>query len=129
MISISMLATTTSKVFPPRKKIIRAGYFWPTLFHDFIHAVKRCDKCHLYANKAQALPTLLHLVITVGPFYKWGIDFMTCNPPSSNGHKYIIMAIDYFTKWVKSMPTFNNTADTTSCFFFNHVITHFRIPL
>jgi hypothetical protein len=34
------------------QKIIRAGYFWPTLFHDCIHAVKRCDKCQLYANKA-----------------------------------------------------------------------------
>jgi hypothetical protein len=92
------------------QKIIQVGYFWPTLFHDCIHAVKRCDKCHLYANKVRAPPTLLHPVITVGPFCKWGIDFMTCHPPSSNGHKYIVMAVDYFTKWVESMPTFNNIA-------------------
>jgi hypothetical protein len=39
------------------------------------------------------------------------------------------MAVDYFTKWVEAMPTFNNTADTTTHFFFNHVITHFRVPL
>jgi hypothetical protein len=53
---------------------------------------------------------------------------MTFYPPSSNGHKYIIMAVDYFTKWVKAMPTFNNTVDTTTCFFFNHVITRFEVP-
>jgi hypothetical protein len=111
------------------QKIIRASYFWPTLFHDCIHAVKRCDKCQLYANKARAPPALLHPVITVGPFCKWGIDFMTCNPPSSNGHKYIIVAVDYFTKWVEAMPTFNNTADTATRFFFNHVISHFGVPL
>jgi hypothetical protein len=111
------------------QKIIRAGYFWPTLFHDCIHAVKRCDKCQLYANKARAPPALLHPVITAGPFCKWGIDFMTCNPPSSNGHKYIIVAVDYFTKWVEAMPTFNNTADTATHFFFNHVISRFGVPL
>ena len=74
-------------------------------------------------------PTLLHPVITVGPFYKWDIDFLNFHPSSSNGHKYIVMVVDYFTKWVGAMPTFNNIADTTTLFFFNHVITHFRVPL
>jgi transposase InsO family protein len=54
---------------------------------------------------------------------------MTCNPPSSNGHKYIVIAVDYFTKWVEAMPTFNNTADTAARFFFNHVISCFGVPL
>jgi hypothetical protein len=111
------------------QKIIRAGYFWPTLFHDCIHAVKRCEQCQLYANKARAPPALLHPVITAGPFCKWGIDFMTCNPPSNNGHKYIVVAVDYFTKWAEAMPTFNNTADTAVRFFFNHVISRFGVPL
>jgi transposase InsO family protein len=54
---------------------------------------------------------------------------MTCNPPSSNGHKYIIVIVDYFTKWVEAMPTFNNTVDTATRFFFNHIISHFGVPL
>jgi hypothetical protein len=110
------------------QKIIRVGYFLPTLFNDCIHVVKRCDKFQLYANKAQVPPTLLHPVITVDPFCKWSIDFMTCNPPSSNGHKYIVVVVDYFTKWVEAMPTFNNIADTSVHFFFNHVITRFGVP-
>jgi transposase InsO family protein len=54
---------------------------------------------------------------------------MTCNPPSNNGHKYIVVAVDYFTKWAEAMPTFNNTADITTRFFFNHVISLFGVPL
>jgi hypothetical protein len=81
------------------QNIIQSWYFWPTIFHECIHVVKQCDKCQLYANKARAPLALLHLVITVGPFCKWGIDFMNFHPPSSNGHKYIVVAIDYFTKW------------------------------
>jgi hypothetical protein len=40
--------------------------------------------------------TPLHPVVSVGPFAKWGIDFMTCHPHSARGHGYIIVAIDYF---------------------------------
>jgi transposase InsO family protein len=54
---------------------------------------------------------------------------MTCNPTSKNGHKYIVVAVDYFTKWVEAIPTFNNTTDTTTRFFFNHVISLFGLPL
>ena len=38
-----------------------------------------------------AHPAPLHLVVSVGPFAKWGIDFMMCNPPSTAGHHYIIL--------------------------------------
>jgi hypothetical protein len=39
------------------------------------------------------------------------------------------MAVNYFIKWEESMPTFNNTANTTTHFFFNHVISLFGVPL
>jgi hypothetical protein len=39
------------------------------------------------------------------------------------------MSIDYFTKWAEAMPTFNNTDDIATHFFFNHVISHFGVSL
>ena len=56
-------------------------------------------------------PTLLHLVVVVEPFSKWGIDFMHCNHASVGGHHYILISIDYFTKWAKVIPTFSNDRD------------------
>ena len=47
---------------------------------------------------------------------------MTINPTSANDHKYIIVVVDYFTKWVEAMPTFDFKSETTACFFFNHII-------
>jgi hypothetical protein len=67
-------------------------------------------------------------VFSVGPFTKWGIDFMTYNPHSFEGHGYIIVAMDYFTKWAKAMPTFDNTGKIAMLFIFNHIITRFEIP-
>jgi hypothetical protein len=67
-------------------------------------------------------------VVSVGPFAKWGIDFMTCHPHSVGGHGYIIVAVDYFTKWAEAMPTFDNTGKTAALFLFNHVIARFGVP-
>ena len=59
---------------------------------------------------------------------KWGIDYMTCNPVSAGGHKYIIVSIDYFTKWAEAMPTYKGDGETIVFFVFNQIITHFGIP-
>lgn len=73
-------------------------------------------------------PPLIFPVITVDPFTKWGIYFTTCNPPSARNRKYIIVAIDYFTKWDEAIPTFKNDGETTTLFLFNQVISQFGIP-
>jgi hypothetical protein len=52
---------------------------------------------------------------------------MTCNPHSAGGHGYIIITVDYFTKWDKVMPTFDNTGKIAALFIFNHIITRFGI--
>jgi hypothetical protein len=67
-------------------------------------------------------------VVSVSPFAKWGIDFMTFHPHSAGGHGYIIVVIDYFTKWVEAMPTFDNTERTAALFIFNHIISRFGVP-
>jgi len=88
----------------------------------FIEAIKRCHPCQVYTQKMHAHPAPLFLVITVGPFTKWGIDFTTCNLPSKGNHKYIIMFVDYFTKWLEVMPTSKNHSASKALFLFNQVI-------
>jgi transposase InsO family protein len=73
-------------------------------------------------------PTPMFLFITIGPFTKWGIGFTTFHPASAKRHRYIIIAVDYFTKWVEAMPTFNNDGETTTLFIFNQIIARFDIP-
>ena len=72
-------------------------------------------------------PAPLHPIIFVGPFAKWGIDFITCNPHLTRGHGYIILTIDYFTKWAEAMPTFVVDGKSAATFMFNHVISHFGV--
>jgi hypothetical protein len=53
---------------------------------------------------------------------------MQCKPTSARGHGYIIIVVDYFTKWVEAMPTFLNDCRTAALFVFNHIITCFGVP-
>ena len=53
---------------------------------------------------------------------------MTFNPHSAGGHAYIIIAVDYFTKWAKAMPTLAVDGKTMTQFIFNHVIPRFGVP-
>ena len=96
------------------KKVLWARCFWPTLFCDFISTINMCERYQCFAHKAIAPPTPLHPIIITSPFFKWGIDFMTCNPASTGNHKYIIVAVDYFTKWAEAMPTYKNTIETVA---------------
>ena len=53
---------------------------------------------------------------------------MHCKPTSVGGHGYIIVAVDYFTKWAEAMPTYEKDGKTTTLFLFNHVIERFGVP-
>ena len=53
---------------------------------------------------------------------------MHCKPTSAGGHGYIIIAIDYFTKWAEVMPTYAEDGKNTTLFLFNHIIARFGVP-
>jgi hypothetical protein len=105
------------------QKILRDGYFCTSLFKDYIIAIQKCHAFQTYNNKIRSHPTPLHPIFSIGPFMKWGIDFMTCNPHLTGGHGYIIVVMDYFTKWAEAMLTFDNTKKIAALFIFNNIIT------
>jgi hypothetical protein len=109
------------------QKIPRVGYFWPPIFKDCIEVVNKCHPCQVFTQKMCSHQTPLHPVITIGPFTKWGLDFIDCNPTSAGGNQHIIVVIDYFTKWVEPMPTVKSYWKIASFFTFNKIIAHFAI--
>ena len=57
-------------------KVIRTGYFWPTMQVDAMELVKKCDKCQRYGN-VQRLPVERMMTIASSwPFAQWGIDII-----------------------------------------------------
>ncbi|RDX94353.1 Pro-Pol polyprotein, partial [Mucuna pruriens] len=80
-------------------KIARAGYYWPTLKRDCMEYVKKCDKCQRFAEGHKAPPENLHPVTSPWPFFKWGIDILGPFPPAPGQIKFLIVAVEYSTKF------------------------------
>ncbi|GJU11416.1 reverse transcriptase domain-containing protein [Tanacetum coccineum] len=88
------------------QKVFDAGFFWPTIYKDAYELIKSCDACQRQGKISQRDEMPQNAIQVCEIFDVWGIDFM--GPfPSSRGNKYILVAVDYLSKWVeaKALPT------------------------
>ncbi|GJX29707.1 reverse transcriptase domain-containing protein, partial [Tanacetum coccineum] len=88
------------------KKVFDSGFYWPTFYRDAHDLVTRCDACQRQGKILQRDEMPQNAIQVCEIFYVWGINFM--GPfPSSRGNKYILVAVDYLSKWVeaKALPT------------------------
>jgi hypothetical protein len=68
-------------------------------------------------------------IIKPWPFRGWAIDLIgQIYPPSSKGHKFILVATDYFTKWVEAIPLKKVTSASMIDFVKGHIVYRFGIP-
>ena len=83
-------------------QVMRAGYYWLTLESDYIKYVRKCHKCQIYADKIHVPLIELYVMAPLWPFSIQGIDVIEpITLKAFNGHRFIFVIIDYFTKWVK----------------------------
>jgi hypothetical protein len=66
-------------------KILRVGYFWPSLFIDVCSKIRACVKCQKFSGKLQLKYFPLKLVVALGPFQQWGLHFIGEIHPASSG--------------------------------------------
>nr|GFA29492.1 reverse transcriptase domain-containing protein [Tanacetum cinerariifolium] len=88
------------------KKVFDSGFYWPSIYKDAFELVKHCDSCQRQRKVSQRYEMPQNFIQICEIFDVWGIDFM--GPfPSSKGNKYILVAVDLLSKWVKAkvLPT------------------------
>jgi hypothetical protein len=85
-------------------KVLESGLYWPFIFKDVYHFCKSCEKCQRTGNITHKnhMPLLNILVSEI--FFVWGIDFMG-QFPSSFGNLYILLIVDYVSKWIEAKAT------------------------
>ncbi|GKE88789.1 reverse transcriptase domain-containing protein [Tanacetum coccineum] len=88
------------------RKVFDAGFFWPTIYQDAHSMIKSCDACQRQGKISHQDEMPQNAIQVCEIFDVWGIDFM--GPfSSSKGNKYILVPVDYLSKWVeaKALPT------------------------
>ncbi|CAM8968712.1 unnamed protein product [Rhodiola kirilowii] len=116
--------------FGPRRtarKILDSSFFWPSVFRDSCEHCRKCDRCQRVGNISarNEIPQVPILVNDV--FDIWGIDFM--GPfPISCGFAYILVAVDYVSKWVEAKATRCDDAKTVVDFLRTNIFCRYRVP-
>ena len=85
-------------------KVLRQGYYWPTMLIDAIELLKKCKVCHEHAKISRLPSESLTSVACPWPFQQWGLNILGPLPIGKGQCKFVIIAVDYFTKWVKAEP-------------------------
>nr|GEV05406.1 reverse transcriptase domain-containing protein [Tanacetum cinerariifolium] len=83
------------------KKVFDSGFYWPTIYRDAHDLVKSYDACQRQGKILERDEMPQNSIQVCEIFDVWGIDFI--GPfPSLRGNKYILMAVDYLSKWVEA---------------------------
>src|SRR5215204_7144580 len=105
---------------------IRTRYYWPQYYEDIKRYVESCEACQ--RRERSKKNNLLHPIPVHELFYQIGIDFVGPLPRTKRGKKYIIVAMDYLTKWPEARAVSEATADATSKFLYEQIICQHGCP-
>ncbi|WZZ82709.1 hypothetical protein YC2023_103281 [Brassica napus] len=108
-------------------KVLQAGFWWPHMFKDTQDFVSRCDSCQRRGNITKRNEMPQNPILEVEVFDVWGIDFMG-HFPSSYNNKYILVAVDYVSKWVEAIASPTNEAKVVLKMFKSIIFPRFGIP-
>nr|XP_016450605.1 PREDICTED: uncharacterized protein LOC107775396 [Nicotiana tabacum] len=111
------------------KKILRAGHFWMTMESNSICYVQKCHQCQIHRDFIRVPPNELNVMGSPWSFASWRMDVIgTIKPAASNKHRFILVAIDYFTKWVKASTYKAVAKKVVADFVRNNIFCRFGIP-
>ncbi|XP_019447271.1 PREDICTED: uncharacterized protein LOC109350496 [Lupinus angustifolius] len=96
---------------------------------DYGAYVRKCHKCQIYAHNINAPPNPINVFSAPCPFSMWGMDVIEpIEPKASNGHCFILVAIDYFTKWVEPCSYANVTRIVVLRFINKELVCRYGLP-
>ena len=109
--------------------VLISGYVWLMMLEDCFEYYKGCQDCQRFGNVQRSPAVVMNPIIKSCSFRGWRIDIIgQIYPPSNKGHKFIMVAMDYFTKWVEAIPLKTMMYQNMIDFVQEHIIYQFGIP-
>ncbi|XP_022000046.1 uncharacterized protein LOC110897588 [Helianthus annuus] len=118
--------------FGPRTVVAKAmnvGFYWPIMYETALEEIKKCDNCQVHAPMTHRHKHPMIPVSTSWPLQKWAIDIIGPFPEGPGGVKYVVVAIDYFTKWVEARPLAKITGEQMKRFVLDNIICRYGLPM
>jgi alpha-L-fucosidase len=101
-------------------------YYWPRMYKSIENYIQQCDVCQRRGKPKRTDP--LHPIPVREIFDMWGIDIVGPLPETENGNKYIIVAVEYLTKFPEALPLKDIKAKTVAQFIYDQIICRYGAP-
>ncbi|GKE76175.1 reverse transcriptase domain-containing protein, partial [Tanacetum coccineum] len=109
-------------------KAMRLGYYWQTMHRDARNMLRTCNDCQIHRPVPINPQQPLTPITAPWPFYKWGIDIVGPFPEGPGKVKFLIVAMDYFTKWIEAKAVATITGNQVKKFVWDNIVCHFDLP-
>jgi hypothetical protein len=109
-------------------KVFRQGFYWPKAASDATELVQKCEGCQKCARDQKQPSSLTQLIQPIWPLQRWGLDLLGPLPPAQGNLKYVVVAVEYFSKWIEAKPLDSITSVTVQKFFWQNIVCHFGVP-
>ncbi|XP_073120867.1 uncharacterized protein [Henckelia pumila] len=110
------------------RKVLLAGYFWPTILKGAIALVTSCDSCQRHSRLQHRPAALMKGIVAAYPFDQWGMDIVGPFPLAPTRKKFLLVAIDYFSKWVEAEALARITEGEVLKFLWKNIVCRFGVP-
>ncbi|GKA26257.1 reverse transcriptase domain-containing protein [Tanacetum coccineum] len=103
------------------------GYYWSTMHEDARRLIKACKDCQVHKPIPRNPQQKLSLITSPWSFYMWGIDIAGSFLKGPGKVKFLIVAIDYFTKWIEAKPVTTITGNQIKKFMWDNIVYRFGL--
>lgn len=109
-------------------KLSKVGYYCPSLMRDITTFFKKCDKCQRHVNLLHVPSKLLYYVTMPWPSYHRGVDIVWPFPMSPGQLKFLIVGVNYLTKWIEVEVVSKIMGGRFHYFYWKKIVCKFGLP-
>jgi hypothetical protein len=109
-------------------KLFRQGFYWPSIIDDASKLVTTCQACQKFSPNSKALSQPSQLITPSWLLQRWGFDIVGLLAIAQGNYKFVVVAVEYFTKRIEAKPLVNIAVAGLKIFFLQNIIYRFRVP-
>jgi hypothetical protein len=104
-------------------KVFRQGLYWPKAASNAADLVQKCENCQRCAKDQKQPSSLTQLIQPTWPLQRWSLNLLGPLPPAQGNLKYVVVAVEYFSKWIEAKPLATITSATVHKLFWQNIVT------
>ena len=95
---------------------------------DVTEYVRKCEQCQKHAPLIHQPAGHLNSINSPWPFTQWGLDILGPFPRATGNRKFVLVAVDYFTKWAEAEALANIWDVDVKKFVRKNIVMRFGLP-